>query len=70
MVNLEKTLAAIKNDLAAANLTATLTSEGITVKNNTTGKDAYGCDPKGRVWNEPGWENEASHLDNKINYPA
>lgn len=70
MVNLEKTLAAIKQDLAAANLTANLTAEGITVKNNATGKQVYGCDSKGRTWNESGWENEVSHLDHKINYPA
>lgn len=70
MVNLEKTLAAIQEDLATANLTTTLTNEGITVTNNATGKEVYGCDAKGRTWNEKGWEEEVSHLDYKINYPA
>lgn len=70
MVNLEKTLAAIQQDLNAANLTGNLTEKGITVTNNSSGKQVYGCDSQGRTWNEQGWEDEASHLDHKINYPT
>lgn len=70
MVNLAKTFAAIEQDLNNSNLTATLSAEGITVKNNATGKEVYGCDKNGRTWNEEGWEDEVSHLNYKINYPT
>lgn len=69
MVNLEKTVATIQQDLAAANLTATLTKDGIAVVNNATGQEVYGCDSKGRTWNEKGWESEAEHLGHKVDYP-
>ena len=68
MVNLEKTLASIQEVIAAANLAATMTAEGITVK-KPDGKEVYGCDNKGRTWCKEGWENEVSYLDYKINYP-
>lgn len=70
MVNLKKTFEAIKDDLAAANLIAKLTKNGITVTNQATGKEVYGCDSKGRTWNEIGWENEVEHLNHKIEYPT